>query len=209
MNLKESFRFQNRLACLTEECLDVLDCRQNVVRVKETLLKKKVMPEAEDEVTETAPKCEYYGKITELVKLTLWLLDEREKLSAAIREAKRTMETDIDGESGLNSTRQRIAQTLRRMAQIKSEEETVRGGGSGLKFNAEGNQTTYRCDLRRVTTINFDRDAVRKRAVALSAKADAVSSEIDRCVIGTEVAYEAPFDVNETLSEVFERFTAN
>ena len=34
----------------------------------------------------------------------------------------------------------------------------VHGGGNGYRFNQDGNQVSYRCDVRRVTTINFDRN---------------------------------------------------
>ena len=34
-------------------------------------------------------------------------------------------------------------------------EQTISNGGTGYRFNAEGNQISYRCDVRRVTTINY------------------------------------------------------
>lgn len=54
------------------------------------------------------------------------------------------------------------------------------------------------------TTINFDRNKIRTYANRLSRQADQVSTEIDRCLINSEVPYEPPFDVNDSFGVVFE-----
>ena len=90
------------------------------------------------------------------------------------------------------------------MGQIRCSGSLLPGAGVGYKFNAEGNQVSYRCDLKKVTTINFDRSKVRAFASGLSKKADQVSAELDRCMVNTEVCYEAPFDVNDTFAEVLQ-----
>jgi hypothetical protein len=77
----------------------------------------------------------------------------------------------------------------------------------GYKFNAEGNQVSYRCDLKKVTTINFDRNKVRSYTAFLNRKADQISAELDKCMVNTEVSYEPPFDVNDTFAEVLARQT--
>jgi hypothetical protein len=55
-----------------------------------------------------------------------------------------------------------------------------------------------------VTTINFDRNKIRSFVSALNKKTDAVSSELDRRMVNTEVRYEAPFDVNDTFAEILQ-----
>ena len=65
---------------------------------------------------------------------------------------------------------------------------------------------TYRCDVKRVTTINFDRKVVRNLAAEMNRRADLISAELDRCMVNSEVAYEAPFDVNDSFSEIFGAF---
>lgn len=132
------------------------------------------------------------------------MLSERERLSQAIREAKKGMEIDFDGEVSLNARRQEIASTFRKMSEIRSSERTIAGGGMGYKFNADGNQVSYRCDLKKITTINFDRNKVRSYAAGLSKKADQVSEELDKAMVNTEVAYEVPFDVNDSFAEVLQ-----
>lgn len=49
MNLKEAFRYQNKLQSLLDEAQGILDCDANVTKVANTYLRHKVMPEAEDE----------------------------------------------------------------------------------------------------------------------------------------------------------------
>ena len=170
--------------------------------MENTTLLHKVNPEVRDETALETVDCEYADCITQVVVLLMYLLDEREKLSRAIRSAKQAMEMDFDGEVSLNTRRQDIAKLLRRMSQIRNGETLIPNGGVGYKFNAEGNQVSYRCDLKKVTTINFDRNKVRAYAVGLSKRADRVSAELDRQMVNAEVDYEAPFDVNDTFADV-------
>ena len=160
MNLKEAFRFQNKLQSLMEEGKCILGRDQNITNVKSTYLRKKVMAEAEDETMMEQPTTEYSEKITEVAGFLLHLLGEREKLSAAIQKAKMelNMPAGYDGEIGLNGIRQELAALFRRMSNLRSSETLISNGGTGYRFNNEGNQVSYRCDVKRVVTINFDRN---------------------------------------------------
>lgn len=109
----------------------------------------------------------------------------------------------MDSEVSLNSRRQRIADTLQHMSELRSSEVTVSHGGVGYRFNTDGNQVSYKCDLRRVTTINFDRNVVRKHLTEMNRKADAVSTELDRCMVNSEVDFEPSFDVNDSFADAF------
>ena len=79
-------------------------------------------------------------------------------------------------------------------------------GGTGYRFNAEGNQVTYRCDVKQVTTINYDRKVIRAELARLNRKADEISTRLDLCLVTTAVDYQPPFDVNSSFSEAFEGF---
>lgn len=208
MNLKEAFRFQNKLQALMAEADGILSCDQNITRVQNTHLRRKVMAEAEDETTVEAPATEYSGRITEVAVFLHHLLGEREKLSAAIHKSKAGLDlpAGLDGEVSLNARRQEIARTLRHMTSLRSSEVVISNGGTGYRFNNEGNQVPYRCDVKRVTTIDFDRNKVRSLCTALSRKADEVSAALDAALINTAVEYERPFDVNDTFAETFEAF---
>ena len=208
MNLKEAFRFQNKLESLIMNTENILDDEDCVTLTKRTYLYKKANPDAENETVTIIPDTEYYRQLNEMIEVAVYLLDQREKLSEAINKAKRGLPLDLDGEVSLNRYRQRLSESFRRMARIKSREVTETNGGVGYRFNNEGNQVAYKCDVKRVTTINFNRNTVRKYAAQLSEKADIASAEIDRCMINYEVDYQPEFDVNDSFDEVFEKFTA-
>lgn len=120
MNLKDAFRFQNKLLSMMEEAQSILRSEQNITKVQNTYLRKKVMAEAEDETTMEQPSTEYSERITEMAVFLLYLLDEREKLSGAIQKTKSGLDlaAGLDGEIGLNSKRQDIAALFRRMVGV-------------------------------------------------------------------------------------------
>lgn len=207
MNLKEAFRYQNRLDAFMETAQDVLDDEANITKVANTYLRHKVNAEAEDETVMTAAPSEYSATITEIAKFLLYLMGEKEKLYAAIRQAKNGLDIDIDSEVSLNAHRQRIAHTFKHMNDLRSSEVILSNGGSGYRFNAEGNQVSYRCDVRKVITINFDRNYIRSELCKLHKKSDEVSGKIDLCTVTAQVDYEPPFDVNSSFADAFETFT--
>lgn len=206
MNLKEAFRFQNKLQALMNEAQAILDDSRNICRTEITHLRKKVMAEAENETTVDVAPSEYADRIDKVVEFMLHLLVEQENLAKSIHDAKAALEIDMDAEVSLNGRRQRIAATLRRMADIRSSEQTLANGGVGYRFNTDGNQVSYRCDVKKVTTINYNRNAVRAQVAALNKKSDDISAKLDACMVNSKVDYEAPFDVNDSFATVFEAF---
>ena len=206
MNLKEAFRYQNKLQLLLEETQRILDCEKNVMKVENTYLRRKVMQEAENETVADMPSTEYAGRITELAGFMMFVLEEKEKLYRAIRDAKSALKLDIDSETSLNAARQSSARVLMHMADLRSSELTIANGGYGYRFNSDGNQVSYKCDVKRVTTINFNRNVIRRYARELNARADGISADIDRCVVNASVNYLPLFDVNSSFADVFEGY---
>ena len=185
MNMKDAFRFQNKLKNLMCEATSILQDRRNIVKVKTTHLRSKVMSDALDAVVEETAPSEYAGHAN---------------------AAKSGLDLDMDSEVGLNRQRQELAEVFRHMTTLRNSEKTIAGGGSGFRFNGEGNQVSYRCDATQVTTIDFDRNKIRGMATALSKKADEISMALDKCLVNTEVAYEAPFDINDSFEEILNDF---
>ena len=204
MTLKEAFRFQNKIQKLMDEAQGILSKEKNITTVEKTTLQSKMNPGSEDITVTEIPDTEYSEQITDIVVLLMFLLNEREKLSQAIRKAKQGMEIDFDGEVSLNAKRQEIANLFRKMNEIRSSEVVLAGGGTGYKFNADGNQVIFRCDLKRVVSINFDRNKIKSYTAGLSKKSDQISAELDRAMVNTEVNYEPPFDVNDGFAEVLQ-----
>ena len=206
MKLKEAFRYQNKLQALMDEAQSILCRDSNVTRVETTYLRKKVMAEAENETTVDIPGTEYAEQITEVAGFMLWLLGQRESLASGIHAAKDKLPVDMDSEVSINSKRQSIAGTFKHMADLRSSEVLVPHGGTGYRFNTDGNQVSYKCDVKRVTTINSDRNVIRKYLTDMNKKADAVSAELDRCLVNAEVEYVPSFDVNDSFAEVFSAY---
>ena len=209
MNLKEAFRYQNKLQSFMDEAQNILDRDSNVTKVENTYLRHKVMAEAEDETILSVPETEYYEQITGIAQFLLYLLNEKTTLCAAIRQSKDGMDIDMDSEVSLNASRQSVARTFKRMNDLRSSEQTIAGGGTGYRFNAEGNQISYRCDVKRVTTINYDRKVIRSELAKLNRQADETSAKIDLCLVTSKVEYEPPFDVNASFADAFEAYTEN
>ena len=208
MNMKDAFRFQNKLKNLMCEATSILQDRRNIVKVKTTHLRSKVMSDALDAVVEETAPSEYAGHANEVAAFIMLLMEEREKLTVAICRAKAGLDlpAGLDGQVSLNARRQDIARLLRHMAGLRSSEVVIPNGGTGYCFNNEGNQVSYRCDVKRVTTIHFDRNKIRGMATALSKKADEISMSLDKCLVNTEVSYEPPFDMNDSFEDILSDF---
>ena len=206
MNLKDAFRAQNKLQSLMDEASCILQDRDNILKVTTTHLRSKVMPEAQDAVVEAPSPSEYAEHINPVAAFLMAMLAEREKLSAAICAAKAKLPLDMDSETGLNRARQSLADTFRRMAVLRNSEVVIANGGSGYRFNGEGNQVSYRCDAKRVTTINFDRNKIRGMATELGRKADEVSAKLDQCIVNTVVEYVLPFEMNDSFDVILSDF---
>ncbi len=202
MNLKDAFRAQNRLEYLMDQADAILTDSRNTMKTKMTHLRSKVMADAQDTETEDTAPSEYAEQINQVAAFLMEMLSQREKLSKAIQEAKSKLPLDMDSETGLNRVRQNLAYTFRSMAALKATETFLPGGGSGFRFNADGNQVTYRCDAKKVTTINFDRNKIRGMASTLGKKSDEISAQLDQCLVNAQVDYELPFDLNDSFDVV-------
>lgn len=208
MNLKEAFRFQNTLTNHFEFAKAILDRDRNLMTTESIYLKNKASggEAADEKVVEPIPNPDYQNHITDLVEFAAFLVLEKQRLAAAIHAAKAALPIDIDSEVSLNSTRQELAATLKHMNDLRNGETMTPNGGLGYRFNAEGNQVSYKCDVKTVRTINFDRTKVSKLLNSTLDVADARSTDIDKAIINSTVAYDAPFNVNDSFTTIFERF---
>lgn len=209
MNLKEAFRLQNKMQELSREASRILMEDRNITQTKNTHLRKKVMPEAENEVVVETPTTEYADRINELCDFFMWLTEEREALSKAIYEAKLNLTVcngGFDNIAGINRSRREALHIFRHMAELRAYEKEIPNGGYGYRFTPEGNQVTYKCDLKKVVTINYDRNKVRAYASELGRKADEDSAAMDMELIMSKVDYEPKVDVNDSFTAIFNAF---
>ncbi len=206
MNLKDAFRVQNKLQSVMSEAMDILEDHRNIVKVKTTHLRSRVMDDAQDVVVEENAPSEYAGHANEIAAFLMTMMEEREKLSQAIRNAKGKLTLDLDSEVGLNRQRQALARVFRGMTTLRNSEKIITDGGTGYRFNGEGNQVAYLCDAKQVVTIDFDRNKIRALASSLGQKSDALSMEMDKCLVNTEVDYVLPFDLNDSFDTILTDF---
>ena len=206
MNLKEAFQAQNKIEDLFVTLEDYLSNTNNItVKIEKHLRSKSVKGQENEELDVT----DYNHKIYDTkkaLKFFLSLLDEREKISAAIQAAKSEMEFDIDSAVDVNKKRHLVLDVLRRMSRLQSESRLRKNAGTGYVFNNEGNQTSYNYDIEVVTTIDYDRNKVRDKISTLQTQADEVSNKIDSALINTQVNYVLPFDSHASLLEILEDF---
>jgi hypothetical protein len=131
MNLKEAFRYQNKLQALMDEAQSILCRDSNVTRVETTYLRKKVMAEAENETTVDIPGTEYAEQITEVAGFMLWLLGQRESLrQASCGQGQAARRHDMRCAS---QQRQSIA-AHSIIWRSRSSEVLVPHGGTGYRF---------------------------------------------------------------------------
>ena len=207
MNLKEAFQAQNKLEQLFSFVSNYLDDEKNLISVTEKHFRSKAAEGQSDERINIVVEGKFPSD--KVIDFLMLLIDEREKLARAIHAAKSSMQFDLDSAVDVNKKRHAAAGTLRSLRQFKSSSLLEKNAGVGYVFNKDGNQVTYRYDIERVKTIDFDRNQVRELIKKLQTKADKISNEIDAALITTPVEYEFPFDVNAGNLEVIEDYVTN
>lgn len=206
MNLKEAFQAQNKIEKLFEFVSGYLEDGKNLISVTEKHFRSKAAEGQQDERINIVVDDKFPSD--KVIDFLLMLIDEREKLARAISAAKSAMKFDLDSAVDVNKKRHLAAETLRTLRNFKSSSLLEKNAGVGYVFNKDGNQTTYRYDIERVKTIDFDRNRVRDIIKKLQKKADKVSNEIDAALITTEVNYKLPFNVHAGNLEVIEDYVS-
>ncbi len=207
MNLKEAFQAQNTLEKLFDFVSGYLGDEGKLISVTEKHLRSKAAEGQQDEKINIVVENKFPPD--KVIDFLMLLLDEREKLAQAIHAAKSSMTFDLDSAVDVNKKRHLVAATLRELRQFKSSSLLEKNAGLGYVFNKDGNQTTYKYDIERVKTIDFDRNRVRTLLAALQAEADKVSNAIDAALISTTVDYELPFDAHAGNLEILEDYVAD
>lgn len=202
MVLKEAYRYQNYLDKLIDEAQSYLLKKDFITKTIQKHNRKKANPDAEDETVDV--KTSYTVDFTpmNLVDFIMKAIDEKEKLSNAIVQAKKTTEIDIDASVSMNKIKQQYINVLTMMVNTKSSEKITQG--AGYKFNADGNQTLYYYDVENITKISYDRNDIRGIIKKLNKETDEISSKLDIIQLTTEVDY-IPiegWDIGDTLEDV-------
>ena len=200
MNLKESYRYANYLDSLLRRAYSYLNSNGFVTTTVEEHLRSKSNPDVDDERIEVKSPYDVEFTPNDVINFVVKVLNEKEKLSDAIVKAKSTTEIDIDNAVAMNKKKQQFVGVLNEIADIKpSETKTT---GKAYKFDINGEQKPYIYDVNRKTSINFDRNDVRKLVKKYLKETDEISSKLDLIEITTQVDIEPRFDVNDKFEEL-------
>ena len=200
MNLRESFQYMNFLDGKLEEIEWKLRDTKNVVTIKETHMKSASNPNFQDEDKVIEPDIEF--EAVQLIDFMDIIMKEKTKLSIAIHEAKNKAEVNLDHAISLNKAKQKQAIILKRLIDLKTKEEERRE--TAYMINNEGNQVPFYYPVKRVATINYDRNKVKARYKAIKKECDEMSTLIDKIQINTEVVFDPKWDVSDTLEDMLE-----
>ena len=200
MNLRESFQYMNFLDGKLEEIEWKLRDTKNVVTIKETHMKSVSNPNFQDEDKIIEPDIEF--EAVQLIDFMDVIMKEKTELSMAIHEAKNKAEVNLDHAISLNKAKQKQAIILKRLIDLKTKEEERRE--TAYMINNEGNQVPFYYPVKRVATINYDRNKVKARYKAIKKECDEMSTLIDKIQINTEVVFDSKWDVSDTLEDMLE-----
>ena len=200
MNLRESFQYMNFLDGKLEDIEWKLRDTKNVVTIKETHMKSASNPNFQDEDKVIEPDIEF--EAVQLIDFMDEIMKEKTELSIAIHEAKNKAEVNLDHAISLNKAKQKQAIILKRLIDLKTKEEERRE--TAYMINNEGNQVPFYYPVKRVATINYDRNKVKARYKAIKKECDEMSTLIDKIQINTEVVFDPKWDVFYTLEDMLE-----
>ena len=200
MNLRESFQYMNFLDGKLEDIEWKLRDTKNVVTIKETHMRSASNPNFQDEDKTIEPDIEF--EAVQLIDFMDVIMKEKTELSKAIHEAKNKAEVNLDHAISLNKAKQKQAIILKRLIDLKTKEEERRE--TAYMINNEGNQVPFYYPVKRVATINYDRNKVKARYKAIKKECDEMSTLIDKIQINTEVVFDPKWDVSDTLEDMLE-----
>lgn len=195
MKLKESYRYQNFLDSLINQAETIL-MSDITKKITETHYISKAVPGATDEIKSVTPAYEYDAN--KVLDLIVSLIDEKQKLSTAIANAKKNTEIDIDSSMAMNKVNQKFVEILNILDSIKAfeKEDNVRG----YTMNKEGSeQISISYPRKTVTEINFDRSSVRGLIKKITKQCDELSTKKDLADLTVEVDFTPTYDLTDKL----------
>ena len=200
MILKEAFRYQNYLTSLFVQATGYLSREDFITTTKQKHLRSMANTDAQDEDIVVPKTLNIDYKPNDLIDFVVKLIDEKQKLSNAIAEAKKSLDIDVDAAMSMNKTKQDFISVLRRMASIKSSESDKEG--TSYKFNNDGDQVSYRYPVKEVKTIDYDRNAVKGLISKYKKETDQISTTRDRIDIMSDVDYTPVWEVDTPLEDI-------
>lgn len=202
MILKEAFRYQNKFDEFISEAVCYLDHTDNITSRTQRHKISKENKEAEDQIITLPKNTLFENESITPNDVILFLADicsEKEKLTDAISLAKKNSKFDMDAALSMNKTRQMISKLFFRMANTKTQKNTLTG--RAFKFNVEGNQIPYCYEIEEVSTIDFDRKLVKSLSKQFNMQSDKISADVDMANITIEVNYTPKYNIDDSFED--------
>ena len=200
MNLKESYRYANYLDGLLSTAYTYLRNKGFVTTTVEEHLRKQSNPDVENETIEVQKPFDVEFSPNRVIDFVVKVIEEKEKLSESIAEAKSTTEINIDNAISMNKKKQGFVSVLNGIADIKPTESITTG--NDYKFNNEGNQVKYFYNIKRITTIDYNRTDIKNLIKKYLKETDDISAKLDLIEITTQVDFTPTWDINEKFEEL-------
>lgn len=205
MNLKEAFTYQNFYDRLIGMVDTYLTETNSTYKRTFTHLRHAVNPEAED-VTKVETQTEKLPyDVATMVSFALDVLEEKEKMYAAIRKAKESAELDLDAAIGMNKTRKNLQNVLTELYQKR--EYDIMSSGRDYKFNVNGEQVPYNYEINEKLILEYDKKDIKKIMKSLDATCNEVSKQVDRLNVNLAVDIVPKYTLDMDLEDCLELFT--
>lgn len=207
ITLKKSFELQNYLKNLYDSALIMLGQVDNITTTTQEHMRKKAYDAAEDETIIKPKRADFTYNVMDLVDFASEVQSEINMLTIAINQAKHSSVRDFDSMIAINNSKRRLLSRLNYMAAIKPSENIK--SGQAWKFNGEGNQVAYSYDIKEITTIDFDRNAVKAIISRLRKETDDFSTAIDEMQLNTQVDFDTIYEIGDNLEDAVEKYLSN
>lgn len=200
MNIKDAFRYQSFLNEVFQQGITFLSNKANTYVTTETHKKSAAKPDVQDEVKTVEQTVDFDPK--DVIRCVTMAIDAKRALCDAILKAKANAEKNLDAQVETNKMRRQLVTCLNGMLHMNAK--PVTRTGIGYTFNVEGNQTRYEYDVETTYAERFDHDEVATLLKEQRDMADAVSNEIDKTLITTDIDFQPPWNVNMSFKEIIE-----
>lgn len=201
MNLKEAFRWQRALDKLMSDATYRM-CGSDVeILSAEEIHKYSERNPNKEDVTKPVQQTKKLYKVDDIISLEIMLIKEREKLSAAISEAKRNLDYDIDVALQTNKFRNYATSNISIMLHRNKPRVELKSG-SDYMLDINGAPVSYVYPVEVVYEDAFDRAATKKIYDDIIADMEAESVKIETAMINAVVNYTPVFNIRASIDDL-------
>lgn len=201
MKLKEAFRAQN---CLTARINDVCALLNESTFEKKTkfnmLSKAGLGEDTTEEIISVLVNDKPYD-FDRLADLAIALIQEKEKLVAAIEASKSTMDKNFDCLKQSNVIKQQLIYKLEVLNRAKGCEALSHG--EFYSKDNEGKQTIFQYPVKTVKEFDFDKNHSKAILKKLKSQCEENSLQLDQLMVSVDVEYSPRFDYDSTIEDIY------